>query len=76
VPSFREDDAALGKALSKLGKTFLDGVREHAAENNVKLDGLPEDPNADIPPEHIVAILRSAGTIYFPQLAPAPGMHT
>ena len=32
---------------------------------------LPDDPKADIPPEQIVTLLRSA-TIYFPQLAPAP----
>jgi hypothetical protein len=31
---------------------------------------LPDDPNADIPPENIVTILRNAAAIYFPQLAP------
>jgi hypothetical protein len=73
VPAFPVDAAALGQVLSQLGKTFLDGLRQHAAENNVKLEGLPDDPNADIPPEQIMTILRSAATIYFPQLAPTSG---
>ena len=71
MPAFTEDDVALGKVLSQLGKTFLDGLRQHAAENNVKLEGLPDDPNADIPPEQIVTVLRSAAAMYFPLLAPA-----
>ncbi|MET0144952.1 MAG: alkaline phosphatase family protein [Ilumatobacteraceae bacterium] len=70
VPAFNEDDAALGKVVSRLGKTLLDGVRQHAADNNIKLDGAPDDPNVDVPPENIVTVLRSAASLYFPQLAP------
>lgn len=70
VPAFHEDDIALGKVLSKLGKTALDGIRQHAQENDIKLDGLPDDPTADIPPEQIVTVLRSAAAMYFPRLAP------
>jgi phospholipase C len=70
VPAFSEDDVALGQAVSGLGKTFLAGLREHAHENKIKLEGLPDDPKADIPPEQIVTILRSAAAIYFPRLAP------
>jgi phospholipase C len=69
VPAFHEDNAALGKVVSGLGKTFLAGVRQHAADNNIKLEGVPDDPNAEIPPENIVTVLRSAAAIYFPQLA-------
>ena len=76
MPAFTQDAAALGKVLSQLGKTFLDGLRQHAAENNVKLEGLPDDPNADIPPEQIVTVMRSAVAIYFPRLAPASRKHT
>ncbi len=72
VPAFSEDDVALGKAVSALGRTFLNGLRQHAQENDIKLDGLPDDPNADIPPEQIVTLLRSAAAMYFPRLAPAP----
>ena len=57
--------------MSALGRTFLDGLRQHAPENDVKLEGLPDDPNADIPPEQIVTVLRSAVAMYFPLLAPA-----
>jgi hypothetical protein len=59
------DATALGQVVSQLGKTFLEGLRQHAADNNVKLEGLPDDPQADIPPEQIVAVLRSAAGIYF-----------
>jgi phospholipase C len=72
VPPFDYDAAALGRVLSKLGKTMLDGIRHQAADNHIKLDGVPDDPNADIPPDQIVAFLRSAATMYFPGLAPAP----
>ena len=71
VPAFSEDNVALGKVVSALGRTFLDGLRQHAQENDIKLDGLPDDPKADIPPEQIVTLLRSAAAMYFPLLAPA-----
>jgi phospholipase C len=71
VPAFHEDNVALGKIVSGLGKTFLDGLRQHALENDIKLEGLPDDPRADIPPEQIVTLLRSAAAMYFPLLAPA-----
>ena len=71
MPAFSEDNMALGKAVSALGKTFLDGLRQHAQENGIKLEGLPDDPRADIPPEQIMTVLRSAAAMYFPLLAPA-----
>ena len=46
------------------------GLRQHAQENDIKLDGLPDDPEADIPPEQIVTLLRSTAAMYFPLLAP------
>ena len=71
VPKFTEDALALGQAVSVLGKSLLDGLRGYAAQNNIKLEGLPEDPKADIPPEQIMTVLRSALAIFFPLLAPA-----
>jgi phospholipase C len=70
VPPFTEDHAALGTALSTLGKTFLNGIRQHAQANHIKVEGLPNDPDVDIPPEQIVTVLRSTAAIYFSQLAP------
>jgi phospholipase C len=71
VPAFVEDDEALGRVLSVLGKTFLDGLRQYAAQNNISLEGAPEDPSADVPPDQVVTVLRSASAVLFPQLAPA-----
>jgi hypothetical protein len=50
VPAFMEDDVALGKIVSGLGTTFLAGIREQAADSNIKIEGVPDDPEADIPP--------------------------
>jgi phospholipase C len=71
VPQFTEDALLLGQAVSVLGQTLLDGLRGYAEQNNVKLDGLPDDPKADLPPEQIMTVLRSALAIFFPLLAPA-----
>jgi phospholipase C len=70
VPAFTLDTSALGKVMSQVGKTFLDGLRRHATENKLKLEGLPDDPNVDIPPEQILTVVRSALALYFPLLAP------
>jgi phospholipase C len=70
VPTFAVDATALGQVLSELGKTFLDGLRQHATDNHVKLEGLPDDPNVAIPPEQIITVLRGALALYFPLLAP------
>jgi phospholipase C len=71
VPAFAEDDAALGQVLSVLGKTFLDAIRAYARQNDIKLEGLPDDPTADVPPEQTMTVLRSAAAVLFPLLAPA-----
>jgi phospholipase C len=70
VPEFQEDLTALGQVVSQLGKTLLDGLREYAEQNNIKLEGLPEDPKADIPPNQVLTVLRSALAVFFPLLAP------
>jgi phospholipase C len=70
VPEFNEDALLLGQVVSALGKTLLDGIRAYAEQNNIKLEGLPEDPKADIAPEQILTVLRSALAMFFPLLAP------
>ena len=72
MPKFTVDALALGQVVSVLGKTLLDGLRGYAEQNNVKLEGLPDDPKADIPPEQILTVLRSALALFFPLLAPHP----
>ncbi len=66
-----EDDTALGASLSTLGKTLYEGIREYADQNHVKIEGLPADPNADVPPEVALSVLRNFLAEIFPQLAPA-----
>ena len=74
VPQFMVDALALGASLSALGKTLVDGIREYAAQNNIEIEGLPNDPNADIPPEQVLNVLRNFLATFFPLLAPAaPG---
>ena len=70
VPKFTEDALALGQVVSVLGKALLDGLRAYAEQNHIELDGLPDDPKADIPPEQILTVLRSAMALFFPLLAP------
>jgi phospholipase C len=69
VPAFTVD-ATRGQVLTQLGKTFLDGLRQHAEDNYVKLPGLSDDSKAEIPPEQITNVLGRALAAYFPSLAP------
>jgi phospholipase C len=71
VPQFTVDALALGEAVSPLGKAFLDGFREYAEQNGVEIEGLPKDPNAEVPPEQLLGVLRNALATFFPLLAPA-----
>ena len=71
VPQFTEDAAALGTSISTLGKTLIQGIREYADQNNTTIDGLPQDPNGDVPPEHLLNVLRNFLATIFPLLAAA-----
>jgi len=53
-----------------LGKTLLDAFVGYAKQNNVKLEGLPDDPEADIPTNQLLTVVRSALAMFFPALAP------
>ncbi len=49
VPAYIQDALALGQTLSTLGKAAFNGIRAYAEQNNIQIDGLPEDPKAEIP---------------------------
>jgi phospholipase C len=74
VPRYTLDALAFGNVVSALGRTLLDGLRAHAEQSGVKLEGLPDDPKADIPPDQLLTVLRSALALYFPLLAPHPAL--
>jgi phospholipase C len=70
VAQFTEDAAAMGTSISTLGKTLIQGMREYADHNDTKIDGLPEDPNDDVPPEDLLSVLRNFLATIFPLLTP------
>lgn len=71
VPKFTQDVLALGTVVSELGKHLLDMVRAYAQQHEVKIDGIPDDPNAEIPPENVVSVLQNSVALVFPKLAPS-----
>jgi phospholipase C len=73
VPKYSEDALALGQVVSTLGKALLDGFVGYAKQNNVTLEGLPEDPKAEIPTDQMLTVVRSALAMFFPLLTPATG---
>jgi hypothetical protein len=48
-----------------------DGLRAYAAQNKIKIEGIPEDPNVGIPPENAIEVLQNSMEMFFPRLAPA-----
>jgi hypothetical protein len=36
----------------------------------VKVDGIPDDPNAPIPPEKVIPVLQDTMQLIFPKLQP------
>ena len=71
VPPFMEDLTALGQALGPLGKALFDGIRAYAERAKIEIDGMPKDPNVDVPPEEAMTVLRSFFANFFPTLVPA-----
>jgi hypothetical protein len=68
-PSTRREIPRRGP--SPLGKTLFQGIREYAKQNNIEVEGLPNDPTADVPPEQLLPVLRNLLATIFPLLAPA-----
>ena len=48
-PQYIQDALDLGKSLSTLGKAAFEGIRAYAEQHNIQIEGLPTDPNAEIP---------------------------
>jgi len=70
VPKFTLDVLALGNVLSALGKDLLDMVCSRAQQQGIKIQGIPDDPNVEIPPENIVEVLQNTMGVFFPTLVP------
>jgi len=70
VPKFTMDALALGTVVSVLGKNFLDGLRGYAHEHGLTIEGVPDDPDAEIPAEHVIEVLQNSMAMFFPKLAP------
>ena len=46
-------------------------MRGYARQHNIQLEGLPADPQAEIPPEQALHIIQNFLAIQFPLLHPA-----
>ena len=70
VPKFTLDALAFGTVVSPLGKHLLDGLRAYAQHHNIEIEGLPADPDADVPVENVLEVLQNSMAMFFPRLAP------
>jgi phospholipase C len=74
VPPYIQDALGLGQTISAIGTTVFNGIRAYAEQNNIRIEGLPADPTAQIPPEQALHIIHNFLAIQFPLLHPAtPG---
>jgi len=73
VPQFTMDATAFGQSVSVLGKTLVDGIRGYAEQNKIEVEGIPDDPDVDVPPEQLLQVLRNVLAMFFPLLAPKSG---
>jgi hypothetical protein len=53
------------------GQVRFNGIRAYAEQHNIQIDGLPADPEAEIPPEQALHIIHNFLAIQFPLLHPA-----
>jgi phospholipase C len=70
VPDYIQDALALGQTLSTLGKAAFNGIRAYAGQHGIKIEGLPADPKAEIPPDQALHIIHNFLAIQFPLLHP------
>jgi phospholipase C len=68
VPEYIQDALGLGQALSTLGQAVFNGIRAYAEQHHIRIEGLPADPGAEIPPEQALHIIHSFLAIQFPLL--------
>ena len=71
VPPYIQDALTLGQTLSTLGKAAFNGIRAYAEQHNIEIEGLPKNPEAEIPPEQALHIIHNFLAIQFPLLHPA-----
>ena len=70
VPDYIQDALALGQTLSILGKAAFNGIRAYAEQHGLRIEGLPADTDAEIPPGQALHILHNFLAIQFPLLHP------
>jgi hypothetical protein len=64
-------DGSSGQTISAIGAAVFNGIRAYAEQHNIQIEGLPEDPRAEIPPEQALHIIHNFLAIQFPLLHPA-----
>ncbi|MFD9725166.1 hypothetical protein [Streptomyces sp. NPDC059072] len=76
MPRYIEDALLVGRTLSTLGRAAFEGIRGFADHHNIHIEGLPDDPEAEVPPDEALRIMRDFLAIHFPRLVPAQGPET
>lgn len=69
VPEWTADPEVIGQALSSLGKGLVPAFIAMARQMAVPLPAELDDPDADLPPGRVVAVLRDIAGHFFPLLA-------
>ncbi len=69
VPEWTMDLEVVGQALSTLGKGLAPALIARAKEMGVPLPAELTEPGAELPPGHIVGVLRQVAGHFFPLLA-------
>jgi phospholipase C len=75
VPEYIQDALGLGQTITAIGTTVFKGIRAYAEQHNIQIEGLPADPEAEIPPEQALHIIHNFLAIQFPLLHPAAPSH-
>lgn len=70
MPQYIEDALLVGRTLSTLGKAAFEGIRAFADHHHIRIEGLPDDPKTEVPPEQALQIMRDFLAIHFPRLVP------
>ena len=71
LPDWALDYDILGQALSHLGKAAGPALIEKARALGATLPPQLDDPNTELTPQLIIAVLRDVAWHFFPQLAPS-----
>jgi hypothetical protein len=66
-----QDALGLGQTITAIGTTVFNGIRAYAEQNNIQIEGLPADPEAEIPQNRH----STSSTTSSPSNSPAPSRH-